>query len=409
MNRDQEILTELAKEYREVALAGENEVRRALWKELNGLRECRPLIMMDQLPWHELNTDGSLTLQCQDADARIVEKSLRRQLYQAKYFPADKVFEPYLELPKIIVGCHYGIIRQEVTLASDEKNGVVSHSYVSQLRNEDDLENLKFPVIQVDEAKDKEHWEKISEMVSGVLPVRLSGVRMFNCGIWDGLVEAIGTDDFFFFFMDEPELLHKAAKRMVDIRQSLIDQLAEKQLFDAYEPTVHCTGAYTDELPQDKEKDVRPKDVWTFGLAQMLGSVSPQMFEEYEIEYVKPLLEQFGLVYYGCCEPLHNRIDSIRKIKNVRKISMSPWADVLAGAEHIHGDYVISRKPNPAYLASASFDAEVVRKELQETCRAAKENGCTCELILNDVSTVRYHPERLAQWHKIAVEVASEW
>ena len=89
---------------------------------------------------------------------------------------------------------------------------------------------------------------------------------------------------------------------MADICQSLIDQLTEKQLFDAYEPTVHCTGAYTDELPQDKEKNVRPGDVWTFGLAQMLGSVSPQMFEEYEVEYVKPLLEQFGLVYYGCWE-----------------------------------------------------------------------------------------------------------
>ena len=62
----------------------------------------------------------------------------------------------------------------------------------------------------------------------------------------------------------------------------------------------------------------------------MLGSVSPQMFEEYEVEYVKPLLEQFGLVYYGCCEPLPNRIDYIRKIKNVRKISMSPWADIRA-------------------------------------------------------------------------------
>lgn len=113
-------------------------------------------------------------------------------------------------------------------------------------------------------------------------------------------------------------------------------------------------------------------DIWP---AQMLGSVSPQMFEEYEVEYVKPLLEQFGLVYYGCCEPLHNRIDYIRKIKNVRKISMSPWADIRAGAEHIHGDYVISRKPNPAYLAAASFDPELVRRELQETCRAAKENG----------------------------------
>ena len=72
-------------------------------------------------------------------------------------------------------------------------------------------------------------------------------------------------------------------------------------------------------------------------------------------------------------------------------------------------DYVISRKPNPAYLAAASFDPELVLRELQETCRAAKENGCTCELILKDVSTVQYHPERLAQWHKIAVEIAGEW
>lgn len=75
----------------------------------------------------------------------------------------------------------------------------MSHSYVSQLSSESDLENLKFPDIRVDEAKDKKRWEKVSEMVSGILPVRLTGVRMFHCGIWDDLVEAIGTDNFFFF------------------------------------------------------------------------------------------------------------------------------------------------------------------------------------------------------------------
>ena len=213
MNADQQILTQLAKEYREVAFAPVNEERRALWKALNGLRECRPLIMMDQLPWHELDVDGDLKLRCRDADARIVEDALRKQLYQAKYFPADKVFEPYLELPKTIEGYHHGVVRREVTLAADEKNDVVSHSYVSQLSSESDLENLKFPDIRVDEAKDKKRWEKVSEMVSGILPVRLTGVRMFHCGIWDDLVEAIGTDNFFFFFADEPELLHKAARR----------------------------------------------------------------------------------------------------------------------------------------------------------------------------------------------------
>ena len=409
MNTDKQILTRLAQEYEEIAMLPVNEERRALWKALNGLRECRPLIMMDRLPWHELDTDGSLCLQCTDPDARIVEDNLRKLLYQAKYFPADRVFAPYLELPKTIKGYHHGVLLQEETLSTDANNDVKSHAYICQLCCEDDLENLKVPKICIDEATDKKRWEKISELVSGVLPVRLAGIRMFHCCIWDDLVEAIGANNFFYFFADEPELLHKAARRMTAICQSLINQLTEKCLFDAYEQTVHCTGAYTDELPQDKKNNVRPADVWTYGLAQMLGSVSPSMFEEYEIAYVKPLLEQFGMVYYGCCEPLHNRIDSIRKIKNVRKISMSPWADIRVGAEQIHGDYVISRKPNPAYLAGSGFDGEVVRNELRETLRAAKENGCTCELILKDVSTVRYHPERLAQWHKIAVEVASEW
>ena len=88
MNADQQILTQLAKEYREVAFAPVNEERRALWKALNGLRECRPLIMMDQLPWHELDVDGDLKLRCRDADARIVEDALRKQLYQAKLCPS---------------------------------------------------------------------------------------------------------------------------------------------------------------------------------------------------------------------------------------------------------------------------------------------------------------------------------
>lgn len=409
MKTDQQILTELAKRYLEVARDPVNEKRRSLWKDLNGLRSCRPMIMMDQLPWHELDTDGSLTLQCHDGDARILEDALRKNLYQAQYFPADKVFEPYLELPKTIIGLHHGVIKKEVTLATEQENDVVSHAFISQLNCEEDLENLKFPHIQVDEEKDRMRWEKASQLLSGVLPVRMSGVRLFSCGIWDPLVEAIGTDNFFLFFADEPELLHKAADRMVAICNSLIDQLTRKHLFDAYESTVHCTGAYTDALPQDKTEDVGPGDCWGIGLAQMLGNVSPKMYEEFEIDHVKPLLERFGLTYYGCCDPLHNKIDAVRKIKNVRKISMSPWTNLQIGAEQIHGDFVLSRKPNPAFLAAPSFDEDAVRRELEETCRIAKETNCTCELILKDVSTVLHQPERLQIWHKIATEVAGNW
>lgn len=409
MRRDAQILQELAERYAEVAADPVNETRRTLWKKLNGLHDCRPMIMIDQLPWHELNIDGSLRLQCIDEDARIIERSLRRQLYQAKYFPADKVFEPYVELPKVIKGYHHGVVRKEKTLTTNKDSDVLSHIFFNQLRTQDDLENLIFPRIETDPELDRQRYEKICGMLGGKLPVRLAGIRMFCCGIWDYLVEATGADEFFLLLVDDPELMHAAADRMVRICESLIHQLTELGLFDAYESTVHCTGAYTDELPQDKTSGVCPEDVWTYGLAQMLGSVSPAMFEEFEIDHVKPLLERFGLVYYGCCDPLHNKIDQVRKIRNVRKISMSPWADLRQGAEAMQGDFVISRKPNPAYLAGTAFDEEVVRKELEETRQIARQTHATCEFILKDVSTVANHPQRLQQWHRIAAEVASEW
>jgi len=45
------------------------------------------------------------------------------------------------------------------------------------------------------------------------------------------------------------------------------------------------------------------------------------------IDYAVQWYEKFGLVYYGCCEPLDGKIDIVREIPNLRKISMSPWVD----------------------------------------------------------------------------------
>jgi hypothetical protein len=130
------------------------------------------------------------------------------------------------------------------------------------------------------------------------------------------------------------------------------------------------------------------------------------MHDEFEIEYSIPWYDRFGLGYYGCCEPLHEKIDIIRRLPRVRKISISPWADVPVAAERMNGDYVISRKPSPAFLATESFDGEAVRRDLQETYDAARKEGCGVEFILKDISTVKYDPERLWEWEDIARSVA---
>ena len=73
-------------------------------------------------------------------------------------------------------------------------------------------------------------------------------------------------------------------------------------------------------------------------------------------------------------------------------------------AEKLPPKYIMSNKPNPSYLATATFDEDVVREDLRRTIKAAKENGLCVEFLLKDISTVRKDPKRLWRWAEIATE-----
>jgi hypothetical protein len=140
-------------------------------------------------------------------------------------------------------------------------------------------------------------------------------------------------------------------------------------------------------------------------MAQIFSSVSPAMHKEFWLDYAVHWFGRFGLGYYGCCEPLHKKIDIIRAVPNVRKISMSPFVDEAAGAENIGGDFVFSRKPSPALLCVDDWDPQAVEKDLSETLEHCTRDGCPLEYILKDISTVRYKPQRLWEWEDIARDV----
>jgi hypothetical protein len=81
----------------------------------------------------------------------------------------------------------------------------------------------------------------------------------------------------------------------------------------------------------------------------------------------------------------------------MRKIGVSPWAEVRSSAEQIGGDYVVARKPNPA-LVAGNFNTEAVEKEITETVEACIANKCPYELVLKDISTVGHKPQNLIAW-----------
>jgi len=406
MSKDRQVLGELGRQLAEIANLPIQQEKKKLWREHNGLRPCRPLVCIDQIPWHEMNVNDELTLQCEDAFLREVEKEIRRTLYMWRHFPADMVVENRIDIQKTVKGLRYGLDIKEETVALDINNNVVGHKYIDQCDSEEAVDALRPDIIEVDEDLDKQRFELCSEIFKGIIPVRLSGVTIHS-GAWDRITRARSAQAILYDIADRPELLLKTAEKFRDLTISTLDQCEALGLLEAEETRIHCTGAYTDELPAPgyDPAHTRAIDCWTFGMAQIFSSVSPDTHEEFEIDVMKPLYERFGLMYYGCCEPLDRKIRVIRKIRNVRKISISPWARIDEGAEQIGRDYVFSGKAHPGYIVDGKLDEENVLGQAGQMVKACERNGTPCEIILKDLSTISYRPQVLTEWENAVMRL----
>jgi hypothetical protein len=121
------------------------------------------------------------------------------------------------------------------------------------------------------------------------------------------------------------------------------------------------------------------------------------MFDEFFLPYMAEVAGLFGLVYYGCCEPVHDRWDRLRRaIPHIRAVSISPWCDMRAMAEQLGRDCVFSRKPRPAPISGNSADWDALEKDVDETLAAAR--GCNLEIIFRDVYRIGGERGRLRKW-----------
>jgi hypothetical protein len=190
----------------------------------------------------------------------------------------------------------------------------------------------------------------------------------------------------------------------------LVHEYVERDLLDLNnDNTYHSSGGrgWTDRLPPADfdPAHVRPKDMWASAEAQELAQVSPEMHEEFSLQYERRLLAPFGLTGYGCCEALDNKLELVKKVPNMRRISISPFADVARCAGQLGGKYIFSWKPHPAHLVG-DFDEEKIRDYIRSALEATRARGCVVEMILKDTHTCENRPERFTRWTEIARELA---
>lgn len=401
---DLDVLRGLAREVADIAALPAQSDGIARWKALNGLRPVRPLVLIDEIPWHEMDVDGELVLRTEDETARLFERTLRETLYRWRHLPVDMVVEAAIDVPKVIRSSGFGVERHESTLALDQHSEIVSHEYHDQLPDERAVDRIHAPEVELDVDATAELEARAHRAFEGILEVRMQGWSP-SFELWDDIVYWRGAQTVLFDLAARPEHMHAIASRYTDARLAMLDQLEAKGLLGREQQLVHCTGAWTDELPAPGYDVERPRaiDGWTYGMAQILLSASPAMLEEFEIPYASRWYERFGLAYYGCCEPLHDRIHLVRRLPNVRKISMSPWADVEVGAAEIGPDYVFSWKPNPNVFAVDGWDPDAIERQIGRVVDVCAEAGCPLEITMKDISTVRHRPQRLWEWADIAM------
>lgn len=407
-NKDKKILKELAKRKSEIAELPIHKDKIKMWKDLNSLKEVRPLVWIANIPWHEMNVNDELTLKTSTEFSRFLEIRLRRTLYQWEHMRVDMVVEPTIPCYLVISDSGFGISEQVKISKTDESSDIYSREFKPQIEKEKDIEKIKTPKVFFNKKATDEMFESMLDVFDGILKVEKRGIPGFFFYPWDDLITWWGVEKALTDLILKPDLVHKAMERLVNAYLSRLNQYENLNLL-ALNNCNYRTGSgglgYTDEIPKgDYSLDnIKTSDLWGCAAAQIFTAVSPKMHDEFALQYELKWLKRFGLNYYGCCEPLDKKIEILRKIPNLRKISMSPWVNLELGASNIGKDYVFSYKPKPFIFTGNFWDLESIKNNFTKNLKKIK--NCTVEILMKDLSTVNYKPERLWEWAKMAIEV----
>lgn len=404
---DVAIIRDLAKRYAEVAAKPIQDERRDLWRRHNSLQRTRPLISCRWFAcWHEHPWS---VLECQDPFWQVHERFLKQMLAQDE-IGDDYIIEPWIVLRASVQspphgrwGVPYGRISTGVAGGA--------WKYDPPLKRLEDIDKLAHPQHVIDERATRENFERLRDAVGDILTVTVNRGPLY----W-GFSADISTDiaylrelgQLMMDMYDNPAWLHRLLAHM---RDGILRCHEQAEAAGDLSLVNHENQAqpYSLELPDPRANSgpVKRDRLWCFTAAQEFTQVSPAQHEEFLLQYQLPIMEKFGLVAYGCCEDLTHKIDMLRQIPNLRRIAVTPVADVARCAEQIGEDYVFSWRPNPAQMVCCGFDDDRVRRLTRDALQAAR--GCHVDITLKDVQTVEGDISRLRRWVQITREVADEY
>jgi hypothetical protein len=395
-------LRELAKKQREIAELPVMKIRQKRWYDLNDGKALYPLVTFEfngpPEEVYERSTSANPVI-------RNAENQLLMNIENHSLLDDDRVIPDYISIRPGNQMLRFGITLETYGALDKDGKKSMAYMYVHPIRDlKEDFHKLKSSVLTVDANLEDSKARAciIDDALGDILPARIQ-FPSFVFRFADIFVHLMGMENTYYALYDYPELMHKACAMLTADYLKFMREIEEnKALLPNNDGSFLAQGSwgYTHSLPSREgiPGPVKFKDVWGYTESQETVGMAPEMFDEFFFQYILRLSEEFGLVSYGCCEPVHGIWDlCLSKMKNLRKLSISPWCDEEAIAERIRGRGIVyQRKPKANYIGvDRVFDAETLGAHIARTARAA--SGCPLEVTFRDVCTVLGDKSRMTK------------
>ena len=402
--KDRAILRQTAAKQAELAHTPKNLQHIEEWKAHNDFRGQRPMIHLELWTFQQELIEP--LLRCEGEAAREIERSLICSFANQELLDDDKITPNYVP-----VGWHTHFIPFGLEENVTRIDGGLGHHFDPVIEDlEEDWGKLNPSRWGVDRPATLAHKARLEELLGDILPVKLTMNCLYSVPT-QKLVHLMGMETLLVSLYDYPELFLQLMERYADDTIAHYRWLEQEGLLlptAGDESLGQGTLCYTTELPASAEaagRSLTTKDVWGFMDSQETVGVSPAMFEEFIFPAYHRIAEQYGLLSYGCCEPVHSIWDScISKLDHLRKVSISPWCDEDFMGERLQGRRCIyQRKPSPNLLGvDKVLDEEAVQAHIRKTMQAAR--GCTVELTQRDVYTIHNNPAKARRYVELLRE-----
>ncbi|MBM4047434.1 MAG: hypothetical protein FJ279_20200 [Planctomycetes bacterium] len=386
--RDRERLRRVAAQYAEIVNGDVMNARREVWRRSNRLEERTvPFQIEDNGTFF---ADLTPAAQCEGQFERGLEQGMLHAITNYEHIDDDRVFPPYCAI-------NWAISKPslcpdlKITRAPDATGrelGYKTNTPLADLAHS--FHKLRRGPFTVNREETLRRVEMAEKAFGDLLPVRIVAGQTLGAGtgMAGNAVRLMGMDNLYMAMIDQPENVHRFFEFVATEAVEFLDWLEAEGLICPNQGEFSVGSGscgYTDELPRRRIADgdkMRPADCWGFQEAQEAVGLSPAMYAEFIHPYQRRTSDRYGLLYYGCCEPVHQFWPTLKAFRNLRKVTVSPWCDQASIAASVGKSVVLSRKPHPMKLTGPTFDPAAFEAHVRETLDLARDNFV--ELIFRD-------------------------